>query len=313
MLRHVGVADLRFGCGEVGDLRLRQADGVTQLIFTTSDGLPTNKFSPNAAWTSPTGEFFFGTLNGVVSFFPSRIISNKYIPPVVLTSFKIFNKEIALNYESSYMTEIEIPYKQNVLSFETAALNYIDPQRNQYAYKLEGFNNEWSYIKSAREIPYTNLDPGSYILRIKASNNDGIWNETGLSIKLIILPPWYRTLWAYVIYLQITISIYFGIRKYELNKVKTKNELKLKRIESELRIAADKVKSDFFSNVSNELRTPLMLINEQIVVLKEKLTSSDSRKPIEFIEQSSQDLLKQINQFIDYSELEAGNMKLQVS
>jgi signal transduction histidine kinase/ligand-binding sensor domain-containing protein/DNA-binding response OmpR family regulator len=283
------------------------------ILYTTSDGIPSNRFIPNSSWVSPTGEFFFGTINGVVSFLPANIISNKFIPPVVLSSFKIFNKEATLNYETSYTTELEIPYKQNVLSFEIAALNYIEPERNQYAYKLEGFNDEWNYIKSLREISFTNLEPGSYTLRIKACNNDGKWNETGLAIKLIVIPPWYQTWWAYIICVILIISVYLGLRKYELKKVQLKNKLNLKRLESEILLEADKVKSNFFNKVSHELRTPLSMIIEPISELKKKLINPSDKKTLDLVEQNTLRLLQQINQLIGLSELEAGSMKLQVS
>ena len=285
----------------------------TIILFTIYDGIPSNKFISNSSWISPSGEFFFGTINGVVSFFPTNIISNKFIPQVVLTSFKIFNKDATLNYETSYAKEIEIPYKQNVISFEIAALNYIDPQRNQYAYKLDGFDSEWNYIKSLRKISFTNLDPGSYILRIKGSNNDGLWNESGLAIKLVILPPWYRTWWAYIVYVILIISIYLGLRKYELKKVLLKNEMKLKKLESEILLEADKVKSNFFNKISHELRTPLSMILEPVSELKGRLANSNDKKTLDLVEQNTKRLLQQINQLIDLSELEAGSMKLKVS
>jgi signal transduction histidine kinase/ligand-binding sensor domain-containing protein/AraC-like DNA-binding protein/FixJ family two-component response regulator len=283
------------------------------IVYTISDGIPSNKFIPNSSWVSSSGEFFFGTENGVVSFFPANIISNKFVPPVVLTSFKIFNKDVALNYETSYITELEIPYQQNILSFEIAALNFIDPQRNQYAYMLEGFNNKWSYIKSQHEISFTDLGPGTYILRIKASNNDGLWNESGLSLKLIILPPWYRTWWAYIIYLILIICVYLGLKKYELNKVMLKNELKLKKLESAIQLEADKVKSDFFKKISHDLKTPLSMIIDPVSVLKEKLNDPNDKKNLALIEQNAQSLIQQINRLIDLSELEAGSIKLMVS
>jgi signal transduction histidine kinase/ligand-binding sensor domain-containing protein/DNA-binding response OmpR family regulator len=283
------------------------------VTYTESDGIPSNKFIQNSCWTAPSGEFFFGTDNGILSFFPAKMNSNKFIPPIVLISFKIFNKETALNYETSYITEIEVPYKQNVLSFEIAALNYIDPDKNQFAYKLEGFNNEWTYIKSFREISFTNLSPGTYTLRIIASNNEGIWNEAGLSVNLRILPPWYSSWWAYIIYLLILISIYLAVRRYELKRVQHKNELKLKKVESEILFEAEKVKSDFYNKISHELKTPLTNIIEPVSKLKETLKNDYDIKTLELIDQNTRRLLLQVNHLIDFSRLEAGSMKLQVS
>jgi signal transduction histidine kinase/ligand-binding sensor domain-containing protein/AraC-like DNA-binding protein len=283
------------------------------ILYTISDGIPSNRFIANSCWVSPSGEFFFGTINGVFSFLPSNIISNKYIPPVVLSSFKIFNKEAALNYEIPYTTKLEIPYNQNEISFTVSALNYINPERNQYAYMLEGFSSNWTYIKSSREISFTNLNPGTYKLIIKASNNDGKWNDTCLEIKLTIIPPWYRAWWAYLILLIIIISVYLGLRKYELNKVHAKNKLGLKRLESEILQEAEKVKSNFFGRVSSELKSPLSIMTENITKLKKRLNDPGDKKTLDIIEQNSRNLYRQINQLIGFSELEAGSMKLQVS
>lgn len=281
--------------------------------YTTNDGIPSNQFLPNSSWVSQSGEFFFGTSNGIFSFYPSDIYSNKYLPPVVLTSFKIFDKEVNLNYETAYASEIDIPYKQNEISFKIAALNYINPQQNQYAYQLDGFNNEWHYINSNREISYTNLDPGSYTLRIKAANNDGLWNESGLVIKLNILPPWYRSWWFFSLILILICLIYLAVRKYEFKKLKIRNDLKLKKMEAEILLEADKGKSVFFANLSHELKTPLIQISELLGKLKDKITDPDDKQTIDLVENNARQLLQQINQFLDMSQLEAGNMKLQVS
>jgi signal transduction histidine kinase/ligand-binding sensor domain-containing protein/CheY-like chemotaxis protein/AraC-like DNA-binding protein len=283
------------------------------ILYTSNDGIPSNHFLPNSSWISQAGEFFFGTANGIFSFFPSDIYSNKYIPPVVLTSFKIFNKEADLNYETAYASEFEIPYKQNELSFQVSALNFINPQQNNYAYKLEGFNNEWHYINSAHSISFTNLDPGSYTLRIKAANNDGVWNESGLSVKLIVLPPWYKTWWAYSLFLILIILIYLGIRMYEFKKLKSRNELRLKKLQSDILMEADKVKSDFFAKISNDLKEPLIQITAPLSKLKEKMADADDKQIIELVETNTRLLLHQLNHFLDLSQLEAASMKLNVT
>ncbi|NOX90643.1 MAG: response regulator [Calditrichaeota bacterium] len=280
--------------------------------FTVNDGLPSNCFVPNAAWKAPDGEMFFGTKKGLISFRPRNFQQNKYLPPVAITSFKVFNKEYRLNTDIAFTDEITLKHSDNVFSFEFSALNFVHPQSNQYAYKLEGFNDNWIMLGNKREVTYTNLDPGRYQFMIKASNNDGLWNETGKTVRFVIQPPWWKTWWAYLIYALIIISIYLRVRKYELNKLKLQNEAKLNRLEADKLMEADKVKSAFFTNISHEFRTPLTLIIEPVEKLKMQLNDSGAEKILGMVGRNARRLLQLINQILDLSKLEARSMKLQV-
>ncbi len=280
--------------------------------FTINDGLPSNCFVPNAAWIATDGEMFFGTKKGLISFRPRNFQQNKYLPPIAITSFKVFNKEYHLNKDIAFTDEITLKHSDNVFSFEFSALNFVHPQSNQYAYKLEGFNDDWIMLGNKREVTYTNLDPGKYQFMVKASNNDGFWNETGKTVRLVIQPPWWKTWWAYLIYVLIIISIYLRVRKYELNKFMLQNEAKLNRLEADKLMEADKVKSAFFTNISHEFRTPLTLIIEPVEILKKQLNDSGAEKILEMVGRNARRLLQLINQILDLSKLEARSMKLQV-
>ena len=141
------------------------------------------------------GEMYFAeVLSGFTRFHPDSIKDNPFIPPIVITSFKKFDKPFP------FSNEIHLPYDENFLSFEFAALSYISPERNQYAYKMEGLDKDWVYSGTRRYASYPNLDPGEYVFRVKGSNNDGVWNEAGTSILIIISPPWWKTTWAYIFY-----------------------------------------------------------------------------------------------------------------
>lgn len=280
--------------------------------FTIHDGLPSNCFVPNAAWKAPDGEMFFGSKKGLISFRPRNFQQNKYLPPIAITSFKVFNKDYHLDTDIAFTDEITLKHSDNVFSFEFSALNFIHPKSNQYAYKLDGFNDDWIMLGSKREVTYTNLDPGKYQFMIKASNNDGFWNETGKSIRLIIQPPWWRTWWAYLIYILLIIFIYLRVRKYELNKLRLQNEARLNRLEAEKLLEADKIKSAFFTNISHEFRTPLTLIIEPVEKLKEQIKNPGAEKILELVGKNAHRLLQLINQILDLSKLEARSMKLQV-
>ncbi len=170
--------------------------------YTAQDGLQGKVFNRCAYFKSRTGEMYFGGLNGFNAFHPDSIKDNSCIPLVHITDFLLFNKPVIVGAKSSPLNKhisqtkkLVLNYDQSVFTFRFIALNYIFSEKNQYAYIMEGFEKDWNYVGNKREATYTNLDPGEYTFRVKASNNDGIWNEEGTSIKIIILPPWWKTWW----------------------------------------------------------------------------------------------------------------------
>lgn len=163
--------------------------------YYADDGLPTNNFYWSEPCITKRGEMLFGTTNGLVGFFPDDIRPNMEPPPVVLTSFKTLHKEFKFDRDISDVKEIEITYRENVFSFEVASLDFTNPQRNEYSYKMEGFDKDWTYAGTRRYFTYTNLNPGTYTFRVKGSNSDGVWNEVGASVRLTITPPFWFTWW----------------------------------------------------------------------------------------------------------------------
>ncbi len=167
----------------------------TSRNYTVHDGLQDNEFNQASAFQTSSGEMFFGGANGLNSFYPEEIKDSLYKPPIVLTAFKKFDRKINLNKSPEEIDELEFSYKDNVLSFEFAALDFTAPQKNQYAYKLEGFDQDWNYSGTRRTAYYTNLDGGDYVFRVKGTNSDGIWNEQEATVKIKIIPPFWKTWW----------------------------------------------------------------------------------------------------------------------
>jgi PAS domain S-box-containing protein len=170
--------------------------------YDVSDGLQGGEFSESCYFQGPDREMFFGGSNGFNAFFPETIRDDPYVPPVVITSFKIFNKPVPIDAKSvltkaiSYVDGLTLSYRDNVFSFEFAALSYANSHKNRYRYKLEGFDPGWNEVGSKQRLAtYTNLDPGPYVFRVQGSNSDGVWNEEGVSLPLLITPPWWRTNW----------------------------------------------------------------------------------------------------------------------
>jgi ligand-binding sensor domain-containing protein/signal transduction histidine kinase len=192
--------------------------------FDVSDGLQSNEFNNNAYFISKSGEIFFGGVNGVNSFYSDQIRYNTYVPNIVLTDLNFFNKVGAVTSASksypqmekdiSQIDSLKIHYDNHVIEFKFAALHYTEPSKNKYAYQLVGFSNEWTYTDATnRHITYTNLDPGEYTLKIKASNNDGFWNEEGISIYIYIVPNFWMTVWfKLLMFFLLVLVILFGIK-----------------------------------------------------------------------------------------------------
>ena len=177
---------------------------------------------------------------------------------------------------------------------------------------MEGVDKDWIYSGTRRYASYPNLSPGEYTFRVKGSNSDGVWNEEGTSLSIIISPPWWKTWWAYSTYALLFVFSLYGIRRYELNRAGLRNQIKLDEAVLKEKEETDKMKSSFFANISHEFRTPLTLI----LGPAEKILSDNSediKKDVSIIKRNSGRLLQLINQLLDLSKLEAGKLKLKAS
>jgi diguanylate cyclase (GGDEF)-like protein len=182
-----------------GLVRLEPKNGATR-VYDTTYGLPGDEFNYGAALRSRRGEMFFGGTNGFVSFFPGVLRSNEHAPPVVLTGISALNHPLLLTRPVSDLDAVDIGWRDYLFAFDFAALDFTAPEKNRYAYRLEGFDRDWIDAGSIRRATYTNVSPGSYTFRVKAANNDGVWNDSGLALRVrVVAPPW-RSAWAYALY-----------------------------------------------------------------------------------------------------------------
>lgn len=182
--------------------------------FDSDDGLQSEEFNQNAFARSADGTLYFGGINGFNAFRPEQITDNPFIPPIVLSSMKVMEKEMLPDRIDPRGGEIELRYDQTVFSFEFVALSFSDPHKNRYAYKMEGLNDDWVHCGKQRYVSYANLSPGDYVFRIKACNNDGVWNEEGIAVRIHILPPPWKAWWAYLSYVVIIGGIVIAVVKY---------------------------------------------------------------------------------------------------
>jgi len=207
--------------------------------FGTDDGIQANEFRTGSCFKTKDGRIYFGGVNGYNVFHPDSIRDNPVPPPVVLTSFKVFDAPFPLNETLANIDHIQLSYSQDVLSFEFVALNYTNAVRNQYAYKMEGFDKEWIQAGTRRYASYTHLDPGEYVFRVKGSNDDGVWNEAGAFVRLVVVPPFWMTWWFRVSAILFVFgTILWTIRSFEMRKVQEK----MRRLEQEAALERERTR-----------------------------------------------------------------------
>ena len=287
-------------------------------VFQQSQGLPGNQFLNKAALVSRSGRFYFGGVNGLVAFDPYQFTENAYIPPVFITKLSIYNREAEIEAKNSPLQQsitntkkIVLKYNQANIGFEFVALSYATPKSNRYAYKMESIDNDWIYTDK-QQVSYANLPAGKYTFKVKASNNDGQWNQVGTYLDIEILPPWWLSKWAYLIYYLLFISS-LGLSLYWYNKRIKKQQREQQRlfeIEKEKEMYVSKV--DFFTNIAHEIRTPVTLINCPLDSLLEMdIEDLEVQKNLQIMKKNASELQSLISQLLDFRKV--GESKFRVS
>lgn len=265
------------------------------------------------------GKIAFSTYcKGAVIFHPDSLIDNDYVPPVVITDFLIHSQPVplansagdTLEWESplakhvSHTRKVELAYNQNDFTLHFAALNFVNPEKNSYKYKLEPYESQWIETTAANRVArYTNIDPGTYNFRVIGSNNDGLWNQQGASLTIIIAPPWWQTWWAYSLYGVMLLLLFLYWRNFENKRIKLKHR-------AEHLIELDNLKTRFFTNISHEFRTPITLILGPLKKLYNRAREGEEKEELGTMLRNSERLHRLINQLLDLSKIEAGKMQL---
>jgi signal transduction histidine kinase/ligand-binding sensor domain-containing protein/DNA-binding response OmpR family regulator len=268
-------------------------------------------FSENSRFRLRDGRMLFGYSHGMVIFNPENVKNNTFTPYLALVQFRLFNRNLPISPEGplkrniNQIDKLVLKHNQNFIGIEFAALDYIDPENILYTYKLDGFDKEWIYAGNQRAANYTNLSRGKYLFRVKSTNSDGVWAENERTLAIEVLPPFWATGWAYLLYVLLTLLLLYFTFSILYTFYRMRNKIILEKQESE-------IKTRFFTNISHEIRTPLTMIVSPIEnLLQSKTTPDPVKKQLVLVSKNTNRLLNMVNQILDFQKME--QMPLTVS
>jgi len=280
--------------------------------FGKWDNLQSQQYNYKAFFKDSSGKMYFGGINGFNAFYPSQIGSISTVPKISFTNFQLFNKDLNIDEHGplkkaiNYTREIFLKHDQSVLSIEYASLNFIAPNKVQYAFKMDGFDQNWNYVGSQRKATYTNLPAGTYTFMVREADEQGSNKAQISTIRINILPPFYKTIYAYVLYALITAFALLWLRKFIYNKERKKNEIKLERLKNKSEQDFYKQKIEFFTAMAHEIRTPLSLIIAPLErLLSKQHKDQESMDQLQVMEENSDRLLTLVNQLLDFRRIES--------
>ncbi len=284
--------------------------GETFRSFYTEDGLSHNEFNFSSALRCDDGQMYFGGMNGINAFYPKDLLQQVPNPPLQLTRFTKYDLRadslIDVQLDGNLQQTINISNNISFFTFEWTLPNYLNPDKNQYFTWLEGLDSDWTYLGNTPRIRFNKLPPGKYTLHLKGKDSRGNWSESPIELKINIITPWWKRWWAFGLYFMLMATVIIFLRKRELDRIHLQNELEKEQSEALRLWELEQVKTRFFSNLSHEFRTPLTVILGMSEEIREPKTAKHT------IQRSSQNLLRLVNQMLDFNKLEAGKLNLEL-
>jgi len=292
--------------------------------FSTQDGIQSREFSERTVASLPNGLLAFGGFIGLNIFDPMNVTKNDKCPPVIFTKLLVFNEVITpseskhknspLKENITLADKIVLNYNQSVFTIEFIGVNYNANQKIQYAYFLVGSDKKWNHLGNQNSVTFRNLLPGEYTFKVKASSPDAVWSDNNIAtIDIIIRPPFWKTYWAYFIYLIILASLLYFVWLFFTIRIRTANHLKIERAKREKDEELHQEKLQFFTNISHEFRTPLTLIIGPLEKMQSDETEDDKKAHLKLMLRNAKRLLGMVNQLLDFRKTERGQMKLKVT
>ena len=285
--------------------------------FTAATGLQDNEFNTQAFSKAPNGELLFGGVNGLNRFFPEALRLDSTPSPVFVVGLEINHQPATFDGADSpigapleCLRELRLAHDQNNLSFEFAALDFTDPAKNRYRYRLVGLDADWVETGANNFAHFTHLAPGKYTFRVQGSNGEGPWQEVSNPIEVTIRPPWWRSTLAYLFYLLVAIGAGWQAYRFQIRRVKLREQLAYEHRETERIRAVEQMKTNFFGNITHEFRTPLTLITEPVRQVLQNPHDPLLIDKLTLVDRNSQRLLGLVNQLLDLAKLESGSMQL---
>ena len=287
-------------------------------VFTKIDGLVSNEFNYASALKYTDGRMFFGSCRGLISFDPQSVKKDNYMPPVYITGLQVNNSYVPIDDDDSPLNrsititrEIKLKYNESSFSFDFAALSFVAPKKLKYAYQMVGLDDGWTVLDSNRRVYFTNLNPGNYTFRVKATNSSGIWNIQPAELNVIISPPWWASNRAYVIYFCLgLLTLYYIILFYHKRAQEKINHI-LEQLVNEKEREIYQAKIEFFTHIMHEIRTPLTLIKGPLEnVIRTTAQSSATQGDLKLVEKNTNRLLELTNQLLDFRKAESKGFNL---
>ncbi len=281
--------------------------------FAEVDGLKRTQYARLAFEPHSGIMYAFDIAGSIVAFRPEELPLASAGGKVIITEFRVFENPVPLPEPIYRIHEVTLSPGENFFSFRFSALEFLRTEKINYQYKMEGFDRDWVQAGSRAYAGYTNLDHGKYVFRVRATDPDGVWSDSVTAMSVVILPPWWKTSWAYGLFVLLIVSALYAAWQYDRRRVRLRHELEMKDFQTRKLLEVDQLKTRFFANISHECRTPLTLILGPAEKLRSRLEDRDVRRDLETIERNANGLLALINQILYLSKLDAGHMALRVS